>query len=540
MNVAEDTKVFELPINVDAAGTVSKTLATADTYVDRNIKVTVNTPDAEFKLNKDGGVTATVSTTDTTYTSDTETKYAIEIKAEATAEASQVGVKTAGFAAASDVVDITAKTATPDTKTIYVKEGTITATGEAQALSNTITLHDAGQTEPTADFWFQAASSGSASVTTAGWVAPGDPIKGDGNAYYTIDKVQMHNEAALGKTYEDIDATAPVLISGGYLYIDEGYIKNSKISLSHLVPDGSNVKGKAEWIYQGYSAYDNDGNLVAGTMGNAVLADIAANDAKATISTVTVAPEGSGFKVTGSQAITGTATASVESAGYLAADVTKQGSVSGTADVSATLGKVGVGADLSKSDATVTPVISKETSTAKSGEITTTAPTAGKYIAVSTAAIADSVTVSPKVTSEGYGTATVFDKTDATVTAGANASGTYYVPLTAGSHTAESDTPTITKATATVAQTQTASSGFEGNLNAGFLSTQPTEGVYITLGADKSATTAGKVVGNVNCTSTEGYIEASTETKTVSGDVEVEVTAAANKYLRVYDGTIVE
>ena len=37
LNVNAKAKVFELPIDVTAAGEVSKTLATADTYVDRNI-----------------------------------------------------------------------------------------------------------------------------------------------------------------------------------------------------------------------------------------------------------------------------------------------------------------------------------------------------------------------------------------------------------------------------------------------------------------------------------------------------------------------
>ena len=46
------------------------------------------------------------------------------------------------------------------------------------------------------------------------------------------------------------------------------------------------------------------------------------------------------------------------------------------------------------------------------------------------------------------------------------------------------------------------------------------------------------LAGNVTCTAPEGYIEAGSETKTVSGSVDVNVTAAADKYIRVYDGTI--
>ena len=146
LNVNAETKIFELPIDVTAAGEVSKTLATADTYVDRNIKVTVRTPDADLKIVEaegSGVITATVSTTDTTYTSDTETKHAITIAADAHVNKTTVGVNQAGFLASTDTIDIAAADATQNTKTIYVKEGEITATGEATATGN-VALEPAG------------------------------------------------------------------------------------------------------------------------------------------------------------------------------------------------------------------------------------------------------------------------------------------------------------------------------------------------------------------------------------------------------------
>ena len=78
--------------------------------------------------------------------------------------------------------------------------------------------------------------------------------------------------------------------------------------------------------------------------------------------------------------------------------------------------------------------------------------------------------------------------------------------------------------------------GFEGNLAAGILSAAPS-GEYITLKANATKT-AGSLSSNVTCTAVEGYIESGSETKTVSGSVDVNVTAAADKYIRVYDGTI--
>lgn len=539
LNVNVETKVFELPIDVTAAGEVSKTLATADTYVDRNIKVTVKTPDADLTIVEAEGageITATASTTDTTYTSDTVTPYAITIAADAHVNKTTVGVNQAGFLAATDTIDIAAADATQNTKTIYVKEGTIEATGEAKATGN-IALDSAGEA-PESGFYIKASAAGSASVTTAGWVGTDTEITSSGDAYYTIPETSFGNTEVSGKTYEDIDAKAPVLVEGGYLYIGEGYIKDSKISLAKLVPDHGTlpvVDAKSEWMYKGYTAYDNDGKLIAGTMDDAVLGEISATDVKATVSTVTVAAEEGVFKVTGSGDISGTTSVAVTQRGLATTDMSKSGDIKGTANVNATLAKIGLAATADKESATVKPVITKDTSTAQSGEITTTVPE-GKYVAVSAAAIAESVTVTPKVATEGYGTADLHSATAKTINVGTEASDRFYIPLNAGSHSASMADPTIVNATAAVATAAGASAGFEGNLAAGILSAKPS-GEYITINADATPTD-GSVSGNVTCTATEGYIEAGTETKTVEGTVEVEVTAAAEKYIRVYDGTI--
>lgn len=539
-NMTTENKVWKLPINVEAAGEVTKVLATADTYVDRNIEVKVTTPDADLKIVEaegSGEITATVSTTDTTYTSDTETPYAITIAADAHVNKTTVGVNQAGFLAATDTIDIAAADAEQNTKTIYIKEGTIEATGEATATGN-VQLEKAG-TAPETGFYVKAAAAGSASVTTAGWVGTDTEITSSGDAYYTIPETSFGNTEISGKTYEDIDAKAPVLVEGGYLYISEGYIKDSKISLAKLVPDHGTlpvVDAKSEWMYKGYTAYDNDGKLIAGTMDDAVLSEISATDVKATVSTVSVTADEGVFKVTGSGDISGTTSVAVTQRGLATTDMSKSGDIEGTANVNATLAKIGLAATADKESATVKPVITKDTSTAQSGEITTTQPTSGKYVAVSAAAITESVTVTPTVATEGYGTADLHSATAKTINVGTEASDRFYIPLNAGSHSASMADPTIVNATAAVATEAGASDGFEGNLSAGILSAKPS-GEYITINADATPT-KGSVSGNVTCTATEGYIEAGTETKTVSGDVEVEVTKAAEKYIRVYDGTI--
>ncbi len=84
----------------------------------------------------------------------------------------------------------------------------------------------------------------------------------------TLDTAAFANTAASGVTYVDISDTtaAPSLASGDYLYIGAGWTDAVKISLAKLVPDGSNIHGHADAILQGYTAYDNDGALVTGTI----------------------------------------------------------------------------------------------------------------------------------------------------------------------------------------------------------------------------------------------------------------------------------
>lgn len=531
-NMSVEEKVFQLPINVEENGIVTKVLATADTYLDKNIKVTVTTPDAEFEVKKAAAVTAAVSSKDTTYTSDTETPYAIEIAADATAGAVQVGVKTAGFAAATDVVEVEAANAEQATKTIYVKEGHLAGSGEASATSESVKMTKGGAGE----FQIKATAAGGAEVDVAGWLPVGAAADASGDASYAIQAATLSNVAGAG---EYVEKDAPVLTSGGYLYINEGYIKDTKISLATLVPDNANITDEnANLVYNTVKAYDVDGKLIVGTMGDAELGAITADDAAATISSVSVAADGSAFKVTGSADIAGTASVSVSKRGLAETSLSQTGVIEGEAKVEASLAKIGLAIDAPEA-ITVKPVIAKEdATTAKSGAITTTAPTGGRYVAVSTAALEASVEVAPKVATEGYGTASVFDATGATVTGGAEASGMYYIPVEAGSHSAVANDPTIVNASAVVSSAAEGSSGFEGNLAAGILASAPA-GEYIVINAT-AAPTGGSVSGTVDCTAVEGYIESGKETKSISGEVAVEVTDAAAKYIRVYGGEILE
>lgn len=83
-----------------------------------------------------------------------------------------------------------------------------------------------------------------------------------------INAATFANVATTNVTYVDISGTtaAPVLKSGDYLYINKGYVDNLKISLAKLVPDGASATLTGAYILKGYSAYDNAGALIAGTI----------------------------------------------------------------------------------------------------------------------------------------------------------------------------------------------------------------------------------------------------------------------------------
>lgn len=543
-NVQVDTQnaVFEFPINIDSNGVVTKVLKTQDTYVDRNIKITVNTPDAEFEqkdkgAGANGEVTAKVSTTDTTYTSDTETPYAITIAADAHVDPITVGTKTAGFTDASDETTLAASDADQVTKTIYVKAGALSGTGTAGASSDNIKLTKVAEAPEDGSFFIKASGSGEVGIATAGWVDPANTTKvvTGGDAYYTVKTATLANTGNEAATELD----TPVLTEDGYLFINEGYIKDTKISLAALIPDDATLAGtdgKSPLMYKSVSAYDKDGKLIAGTMGDAVLGAITADDATATVSAVTVAANGDAFKVTGSGDISGSTNVAITTEGLAKTTQSKSGTISGTAKVEASLAKIGLAVETSGNDGAVTPVIAKDAATtAKTGAITTTQP-AGIYVAVNTAENKEDVTVSAKVATAGYGTADAFSKTDSTISVGAEASGTYYVPIEAGSHTITTNDSEVTAASATVS---TAIAASDDRTVGGILTVAPTNGAYLTINGTAD-TTVGTVKTSSTCTVAEGYVSADSKTTTISENVAVTATAAAPKYIKIYDGAILD
>ena len=102
----------------------------------------------------------------------------------------------------------------------------------------------------------------------------------------SIGAAQFANVASQDVDYVDISATtdAPVLVSGSYLFINKGYVDNLKISLAKLVPDGASADLASDKILSGYSAYDNDGALVAGSIPSKAAATYHVSSSDQTIS----------------------------------------------------------------------------------------------------------------------------------------------------------------------------------------------------------------------------------------------------------------
>ena len=535
----QDNK-FILPVDITAAGKVTKELQTAGTYVDKNIKIEVTTPDGSLEVKKEGTLSASVSVDANIYTSDTETKYPLTVKGDAAITDVQVGVATEGFVDKTDAVTINGSSAPQVSKTVYIKAGSLSGSGTASAEGgNGLALGAKATTAPESGFYVKASAAGGASVATAGWVDETTPsVSVNGDSYYPIDAATLANAGTADKVYAE--ETGPVLVSGDYLYINKGYIGDTKIPLADLVPNEANVvagvDGNSHLIYKTVSVYDKDGRLVAGTMGDAVLGDISANDVAAKVSTVSVAAneDKSAFKVTGTGDISGNTSVAITGAGYATTSTTKNGTISGTANVEASLSKITVGAVAENANLTVTPVINKDSSSAAAtGAITTVAPS-GHYVAVSADAINASTTVAPSVTSEGYGTADNFNSSSATVTAGSAASGLYYVPINEATHSVSAEASSITNASATVSSAVVDETSSAITL----LSTAP-EGRYLKISAAATAQ-SGSVTTNAKCVSTEGYITASTKTLPITEAVSVGITNAADKFIKIYNGELVE
>ena len=150
----------------------------------------------------------------------------------------------------------------------------------------------------------------------------------------------FNNQASNNITYTEDTSAATVIPSGGYLYLNQGWFENTKISLGHLIPEIADKDAGVSHILYGYKAYDEAGNLITGTMatvdpkfdGGGLSVTPSVNSL--TVPKVTVSSSGT-FKSATSYGVTSTAPSGTDGTNYLTIDgkasVTTKGSVKASA-----------------------------------------------------------------------------------------------------------------------------------------------------------------------------------------------------------------
>ena len=317
-------------------------------------------------------------------------------------------------------------------------------------------------------------SSGNITRGTATW----------GTGYITsgsIGAATFTNTGTEEVEYVDISSSAPALISNDYLYINKGYVDNLKISLAKLVPDEADVgiDTSSDSILLNYTAYNNDGKSVAGTIPTLQSSDFNFSGASITIPL---------HKYTGA---------------------------SGATAIKKTMGNATYGSSASIStQGVVTPKVTLDETATTTYGFTTTKPSSGtsgtNYLTIDpNADITTNGKVTPKATVSVAGYAakntTGTNGTAITVNPTINNGTNYYIPVIAptfsgGSFSTETNTNTV----GTAPKVTVASSGtFKSATTYGVTTTKPsgTDGTnYLTI-TGSATPTNGKATSTVkvNC-----------------------------------------
>ena len=294
--------------SVKAKATVNKTgmVGASDVVTSNAIAITPSISGSGSKVyipkattsTTNGTATATAGTATTSVTgmktSTTNTGYSVTASAtggNASVTASSAVVN-AGYAPSKTTASTTPKSATGENKssTTYIQKGVLGATVSGNitftpSVSSTMATSTATPTGTDGTDFYSITGSGTksgtvtgkASVSTEGYVksesATGGSatgVVGDAKKLY-VAKTKYTNSVPSGMTdtqFTDISATAPILASGGYLYISAGYNPNQKISLARLIPDNvtSIVGSTSDKIVSGETAFNKDGGIVTGSL----------------------------------------------------------------------------------------------------------------------------------------------------------------------------------------------------------------------------------------------------------------------------------
>lgn len=348
-------------------------------------------------------------------------------------------------------------------------------------MNSTHVVEKAGSVNTTNNTYTQ----GKVTVDTAGYISAGDKVLG----------ASFANTATTNVTYKDISSTtaAPILVSNDYLYINKGYTDNVKISLAKLVPDGASADLASNKILSGYSAYDNDGKLIAGNIPTITPAfdggDLSGNNigGSQTKGSVTISESGTFFAdaaKTNFGVTTTKPTSGTDGTNYLTVHETHS-AASDTATGSTTITR---GAVLY--NGAVNGYVSKADNT--------------QALASGSKAVSASITVTPSVTDnfEPYYIPVVTPAFDGGTLSAANST-TDTGALSGGALTAGAGEVSITTAPVVTPSISGTAVSSTSQTNFGVTTTKPsgTDGTnYITIDPSGSVTTTGKTKGRGSVT----------------------------------------
>lgn len=292
VDAAAVSKSISVTGKVSAAGYGTTTSGQYSTDTATSITAGSSAADALYVPIKTGSITsgsATISSVSYTYNSS-----AGNFTVGGTADVSAPTIADDGYVSA-DIGTKSANTGGATVATTVAKigiqanlsgTGTKTPVIAKNANTNVVGAGTATTTKPSSGYYIAVQSpantgtvQATASVTSAGYgtttsgqytTTPSSSLSVGANAsavtYIPVTQATFANAATSGTTYTDISSTAPVLISGDYLYINAGYTPAQKISLARLVPDGASDNLAANFILNGYSAYNDNGVLITGNI----------------------------------------------------------------------------------------------------------------------------------------------------------------------------------------------------------------------------------------------------------------------------------
>lgn len=321
----------------------------------------------------------------------------------------------------------------------------------------------------------------------------------------TIPYSKFGNTATSGHTYVDISSCegTPVLKSNDYLYIDKGYTDDIKISLARLVPDASTVGADitSASMVEGYTAYNNDGKIVTGSMQTVASTDLTVSGKTVTIPVGYYTGASNATPVAVSVA-DGDYTPSVVSGGTNTAAAFTPKTTGTVTNITTTTQPSGTdGTDYW----TITPGGDKITGVARA-KATATIGTAG-YIAA--------------------GSKTTSSYSTWNITTNVNAGTTSYIPKAAiaGSSTNATATTTVAPGTVSISK-QSTPSGVTNAASGNATTTAPSSGVYVAVKATAAANSTG-TTSAISGSGTATVTGAGYAPTTLTGTVSVSGTATA-------------